>query len=501
MKNRNTRPLRRIKIFIKIILTICILIPVLLLLFFAFMTRSLGDIELWHTVKLTKDFKAKDYNDNFSFNDYKKLENKIFDDLQNKVYSQTDNTPQNQFNRYNPKSVSCPLNYKRDWNKSFELIPPEIKGGVLLIHGLSDSPFSFKYISDLFYKKGYYVLAMRMPGHGTTPSSLMRISWQDWLAAAKVGATHICEKIKKDQPFVICGYSNGAPIALHYSFDAENNASLRKPDRIFLFSPAIGITKFSALSKWLQRLSFLPYFKKSKWQSINQEYDPFKYNSFPLDASMQSHKTTTSLKTKIINASKENKLNLPPITTFQSIADATVIETDLINILYNNLQENKHELVLFDVNKKTLAFSFLDNTNQTILQELIKSDSLPYDLTLITNKNASTIEIVEKHKKAFSSQMKETELFLSWPKGIYSLSHIALLFPPNDPLYGTEPAETTDDPNLNLGNIEMRGEPALLNVPAGRLMRLRCNPFFNYMNQLIENTLTEDLRDINFNAN
>ena len=465
------------------------------------MTRSLSDVEPWHTVKLSKDFKENDYTETFSFNDYTKIEDKIFADLNDKIYSKTNNSLKNQFNRYNPKSVSCPLNYEQNWNKSFELIPSEIKGGVLLLHGLSDSPFSFKYLSDLFYNKGYYVLAMRMPGHGTTPSSLFRISWKDWLAAAKVGAKHVAGKIKTNQPFVICGYSNGAPIALHYAFDSQIEKTLREPDRIFLFSPAIGITKFSILSKWLQRLSFLPYFQKSKWQSINQEYDPFKYNSFPLDASMQSNKITKSLKTKILNASKKNKLKLPPITTFQSIIDSTVVEKDLTDILYGNLQENDHELILFDVNKKTLAFNFLNDTNQKLLQELLTNDSLPYKLRIITNKNSSTIEIVSKHKQPFSPEVKETDLFLSWPKGVYSLSHISLLFPADDPLYGTEPAKTSADPNLNLGNIEIRGEPALLKLPIGRLMRLRCNPFFKYMNQVIERTLIEDSQKIKGNSN
>jgi len=491
MKHKKNR-LRGIKKIIKLIILISILIPVILLFLFAFTSRSLNNLQIWHTVKLTRDFKEKDYNENFSLEDYIKIENKIFEDLHNKIYTKTDNTLKNQFNRYNPQSVSCPLNYEQNWNKSFELIPPEIKGGVLLLHGLSDSPFSFKYLSNLFYKKGYYVLAMRMPGHGTTPSSLFKISWKDWLAASKIGAKHVAGKLKRNQPFVMCGYSNGAPIALHYSFEAQTSKLLREPDRIFLFSPAIGITKFSALSKWLQRLSFIPYFKKSKWQTITPEYDPFKYNSFPLDAALQSHKITTSLKNKIINLSKEDKLELPPITTFQSIIDSTVIEQDLISILYKNLQANNHELTLFDVNQKTLAANFLNDTNQDILKKLMQSGSLPYKLTVITNKNASTIETVAKQKKPFSPELKETELFLSWPKGVYSLSHISLLFPPDDPLYGTEPAKTTNDPNLNLGNIEIRGEPALLKIPVGRFMRLRCNPFFDYINQIIERTLTND---------
>ena len=69
-----------------------------------------------------------------------------------------------------------------------------------------------------------------------------------------------------------------------------------------------------------------------------------------------------------------------------------------------------------------------------------------------------------------------------WPPGVYSLSHVALPFPLDDPVYGTEP----DPDNLfgvQLGTLEPRGEKGLLDVPSDQLTRLRCNPFFSYVEQ------------------
>jgi hypothetical protein len=59
-------------------------------------------------------------------------------------------------------------------------------------------------------------------------------------------------------------------------------------------------------------------------------------------------------------------------------------------------------------------------------------------------------------------------------------------FPLDDPIYGLAP-----DPaklfGVQLGSLEPRGEKGLLAVPAEQLTRLRCNPFFSYVERrLIE---------------
>ena len=56
---------------------------------------------------------------------------------------------------------------------------------------------------------------------------------------------------------------------------------------------------------------------------------------------------------------------------------------------------------------------------------------------------------------------------------------MALPFPPSDPLYGdSAPA----DPNeLYLGHVALRGERGVLALPANFLLRLRHNPFYDYL--------------------
>ena len=65
---------------------------------------------------------------------------------------------------------------------------------------------------------------------------------------------------------------------------------------------------------------------------------------------------------------------------------------------------------------------------------------------------------------------------LRWPPGIYSLSHIALPFPGEDPWYGHG-----EDGKMTLGNLALRGERGGLRISSSDMLRQRWNPFFPWL--------------------
>ena len=72
-----------------------------------------------------------------------------------------------------------------------------------------------------------------------------------------------------------------------------------------------------------------------------------------------------------------------------------------------------------------------------------------------------------------------TSLGLNWPRTLFSLSHIALPFPPEDPLYGA-----THDPaseHVHLGDLALRGERGVLAISPSEMLRIRWNPFYSYL--------------------
>jgi alpha-beta hydrolase superfamily lysophospholipase len=457
----------------------------------AFDSRRLPELQPWHEISLNTEFTESDSDQIKSLNDYLELEARVFQELDTRIY--IDITPDNQlaFSRYTPDSPVDPHQFTPNWNRSFELIPANPKGGVLMIHGLTDSPYSMRHLARIFEEQGYYVLALRMPGHGTIPSGLLTAKWEDWMAATYLGARHVREKIGKDLPFFMVGYSNGGALTVKYIMESLQDETKPMPDRVVLLSPMLGVTLFARFSTWHKTLSWLPYFEKFKWVDVLPEYDPFKYNSFTKAAGEQSYLLTNAIHKQVGQLVKSESISgLPPMTTFQSLVDATVLTSSIIDVLYSKLSPNKHELVLFDVNRATVNKSFFHVEHHDLLLDLRDASGLPFDVTLITNKNDESRDMVLKNKNMNSEDITTEELDLSWPPGVYSLSHVAIPFSPDDLIYGSvEPNES--DKHVNLGTFAPRGERRILIIPADLLMRLRYNPFFEYMERKIVDIINE----------
>src|SRR5690606_37339870 len=97
-----------------------------------------------------------------------------------------------------------------------------------------------------------------------------------------------------------------------------------------------------------------PAFAKAAWLSVVPEFNPFKYNSFPINAARQSYELTRELQSELAARQRDGSLErLAPIITFHSVLDFTVSTRALINALYARLPANGSELVLFDLNRAT----------------------------------------------------------------------------------------------------------------------------------------------------
>ena len=59
------------------------------------------------------------------------------------------------------------------------------RSGVLLLHGLTGSPYTFGPLARVLSEQGYEVSVPLLPGHGTTPNQLRYTGWNDWLVAAR----------------------------------------------------------------------------------------------------------------------------------------------------------------------------------------------------------------------------------------------------------------------------------------------------------------------------
>jgi len=258
-------------------------------------------------------------------------------------------------NRYFEGSPIYPGQFSQDWNRSYVLEPDgPPRGAVVFLHGLTDSPYSLRHIARRYREHGFVAVAIRLPGHGTVPAGLTDIEWEDWMAATRLAVREAHRRAGPNLPLHLVGFSNGGALAMMYALDALDNNQLTRPERIVLISPMVGVTAFARFAGLAGLPAIFPAFAKAAWLSVLPEFNPFKYNSFPINGARQSHLLTAALQQKIASHASDNRLaDLPPILTFQSVMDFTVSTRAIVSALYAHLPANGSELVLFDVNRNT----------------------------------------------------------------------------------------------------------------------------------------------------
>ena len=180
--------------------------------------------------------------------------------------------------------------------------------GILLTHGLSDSPYFMRDVASCFQHAGFRVLAILLPGHGTRPGDLLDVTWQEWARAVEYGVDKLALEV--DEVY-LGGYSAGGALSIYQSLTDKRVRGL------FLFAPALEITRRAALAglhKWVSWL--LP---RQKWVYIKQDIDIYKYESFAKNTAVQMYRLTQALAAKLI----QHHLKIP-IFTVASVDDKTV---------------------------------------------------------------------------------------------------------------------------------------------------------------------------------
>ena len=436
-------------------------------------------LEPWHSERLKEEFTAKKAQAD-SFEEYLALEDRLFHELDETVYEQTPTGGSFELLRYSRGSAADPGRMTPNWNRSFELEADNPRGGILLLHGMSDSPYSLRALGESLNRQGYHVVGLRMPGHGSAPSGLTSLHWHDMRAALRLAVARLGQRVD-DGPIHLVGYSTGAALAVDYALDAESDPALRDPASLVLISPALGISPAAALARWKLLIGKLPGLGRLEWLQIDPEFDPYKYNSFATNAGDQVHRLTRRVARRMTaRARRKDASAFPPTLVFKSTVDATVSTGAVVDRFLNFLSPNRHELVLFDINRAAIKSPLLVDDPGPQTRRLMDDSTLPFAVTLITNATTDSRHVESRRKPPYSSDITSTApLERDWPTGIISLSHVALPFPPDDPLYGERPPGNVD--SLFLGQLAVRGERGLLKISSDWLLRLRHNPFYDYV--------------------
>ena len=88
---------------------------------------------------------------------------------------------------------------------------PEGCHGVLLLHGITGSPAHMRLIGEGLKDRGFAARGILLPGHGTKPRDMDRVTWRDWWQAARLAAEDMGRTYER---FTVAGLSMGGLLAL-----------------------------------------------------------------------------------------------------------------------------------------------------------------------------------------------------------------------------------------------------------------------------------------------
>jgi esterase/lipase len=200
-----------------------------------------------------------------------------------------------------------------DANAPFALTPPETtktpRRGILLAHGLTDSPYSMRALGRFFQAQGFGVKAILLPGHGTRAGDLLEVTWQEWARAVQFGVDVLS---RETDEVYLAGFSTGGALSLYQSLRDLRVAGL------YLFSPAVAVSPFGFLANWHKLYSWA--YPAGAWMDRQEDADIVKYESFPFNAGDQVY-----LLTREIQRLLESQTIPLPLFIAASEDDATVL--------------------------------------------------------------------------------------------------------------------------------------------------------------------------------
>jgi esterase/lipase len=322
-------------------------------------------------------------------------------------------------------------------NTPFELKPAEgftagkektYQRGILLVHGLTDSPYFMRHLAAVFQESGFRVMAVLLPGHGTQPGDLLDVRWQEWARAVAYGVEQLACEV--DEVY-LGGYSAGGALSVYQSLRDKRVRGL------FLFAPALKISSRAAWANFHKLYSWL--MPSAKWLNINSDRDRYKYESFPKNAAAQMYALTQALQLQLA----QSKVAIP-VFTVMSQDDVTVDAEAIIEFM---------ALASHPLNKLVYYFSQAEKIPARILSK------------------SECVSAVFPEKKIISS------------------AHTALVLPGEDPYYGEQgtycncihyyPEEREKYAACNESSMQLpQGEITDENLKSGTMRRLMHNPNF-----------------------
>lgn len=184
----------------------------------------------------------------------------------------------------------------------FILSPPGARSAALLVHGFTGTPWEMRLLAEELAGAGIASLAIRLPGHGTSPEDLAKKRWQEWYTAVLEGY----QLLHRDYSSIYgVGMSTGCLLLL---LAARTNPM----SALVLFSPYLRVQhRLAPYAGWLKW--FQPYHVKQGPDSSEKHY----YRRRPVAGIHQINKLIKTVRRQLPQISC-------PVLAFNGEGDQTV---------------------------------------------------------------------------------------------------------------------------------------------------------------------------------
>ena len=288
--------------------------------------------------------------------------------------------------------------------------------------------------------RGFVAIGIRMPGprHGARRPD--RRALGDWSAATRLAIREARRRVPAPAPLHLVGFSNGGALAVKYALDAieDPRAAARRPPRAVHADD-----RHHALCAVRRAGRACPPCCRRSPRRLAQQHSRVQSVQVQL-VSGQRRAPVVPPDGRVAGtdpaARPRGRLDtMPPVLTFQSVIDFTVSTPAILAALYAFLPDNGSEIVLFDVNRTVKFGPLLRPSSYVALDRLTPTTPQTYRFTAIVNAGDDTDATVERSIAPGQLDAVDSRSTCHIRAAIFSLSHLAIPIPPDDPLYGTHP--------------------------------------------------------------
>ena len=230
--------------------------------------------------------------------------------------------------------------------------------GFLLIHGLTDSPYSLRSMAESL--RGAYPCALirsvLLPGHGTWPGDTLDMSHHDWRKIVDYGVSSFQQEDAVNSLYLV-GYSTGTSLTVDYLNRHPIPDGQPRKDKIHgavMMAPAVKANSGMAfMAPWVRHVK--------TWMGTYQERDASRYESFSYNAAAEFYLLTKDM------AQPDKALNVPLMMV--ATADDTTVNSSAAREFFCYANPAERKLLLWyasiddQVNKETATNPALNCDN------------------------------------------------------------------------------------------------------------------------------------------